>query len=188
MCRCNISYLEEWLKDRKLQGSNAMNTLRPLCQAAWLLQVNKSTDGDAKEIVEECTELKPVQVPHTATRFFFSLNMASGVIPRDICLQIVKILNSYTPIDDFEKRVSPSFVRKVQVSPAVFRPPVGRIQPECSVCSSLQSMLQDRDGSAQLMFDLDYRFQVTFPFCPSTQALELLQVPSSLNLAFLTRI
>lgn len=103
-------------------------------------------------------------------------------------MQIVKILNSYTPIDDFEKRVSPSFVRKVQVSPAVFRPPVGRIQPDCSVCSSLQSMLQDRDGSAQLMFDSDYRFQVTFPFCPSTQALELLQVPSSLNLAFLTRI
>lgn len=49
-------------------------------------------------------------------------------------------------------------------------------------------MLQDREGSAQLMFDSDYRFQVTFPFCPSTQALELLQVPSSLNLAFLTRI
>lgn len=30
--------------------------------------------------------------------------------------QIVKILNSYTPIDDFEKRVAPSFVRKVQAS------------------------------------------------------------------------
>lgn len=69
--RCNISYLEEWLKDRKLQGSNAINTLRPLCQAAWLLQVNKSTDGDAKEIVEECTELKPVQVPHTGDTVFF---------------------------------------------------------------------------------------------------------------------
>lgn len=83
---------------------------------------------------------------------------------KHLFLQIVKILNSYTPIDDFEKRVSSSFVRKVQ------------------------SMLQDRDGSAQLMFDSDYRFQVTFPFCPSTQALELLQVPSSLNLGFLTRI
>lgn len=31
------------------------------------------------------------------------------------CSQIIKILNSYTPIDDFEKRVTPSFVRKVQV-------------------------------------------------------------------------
>uniref|UniRef100_A0A3Q3WH83 Uncharacterized protein n=1 Tax=Mola mola TaxID=94237 RepID=A0A3Q3WH83_MOLML len=136
--RCNISYLEEWLKDRKLQSSNAINTLRPLSQAAWLLQVNKSTDDDAKDITEKCTELRPVQ--------------------------IVKILNSYTPIDDFEKRVTSSFVRKVQL------------------------LLQHRDGSTQLMLDADHRFQVTFPYCPSAQALELLQVPSSLNLGFLTRI
>ncbi|XP_076588859.1 unconventional myosin-Vc isoform X2 [Chaetodon auriga] len=136
--RCNISYLEEWVKEKELQSSNAIDTLRPLSQAAWLLQVNKSTDDDAKEITEKCTELNPVQ--------------------------IVKILNSYTPIDDFEKRVTSSFVRKVQ------------------------SLLQDRDGSSQLMLDSDYRFQVTFPFCPSSQALELLQVPSSLHLGFLTRI
>lgn len=127
-----------------------------------------------------------------ATPFLFS-RPECGVIPPNICLQIVKILNSYTPIDDFEKRVSPSFVRKVQVSSAGFPWTVGRNRPagrppDCPVCSRLQSMLQDRDGSAQLMFDSDYRFQVTFPFCPSTQALELLQVPSSLNLAFLTRI
>uniref|UniRef100_A0A4W6D387 Myosin VC n=1 Tax=Lates calcarifer TaxID=8187 RepID=A0A4W6D387_LATCA len=88
--RCNISYLEEWLKEKDLQSSNAIDTLRPLSQAAWLLQVNKSTDEDAKEITEKCTELNSVQ--------------------------IVKILNSYTPIDDFEKRVTSSFVRKVQVS------------------------------------------------------------------------
>uniref|UniRef100_A0A3P8VPC6 G protein subunit beta 5 n=1 Tax=Cynoglossus semilaevis TaxID=244447 RepID=A0A3P8VPC6_CYNSE len=136
--RCNISYLEEWLKEKELQRSNAMDTLRPLSQAAWLLQVNKSTDEDAKEINEKCTELSPVQ--------------------------IVKILNSYTPIDDFEKRVSSSFVRKVQ------------------------SLLQDREGSTQLMLDTDYRFQVMFPFSASSQALELLQVPNSLHLGFLNRI
>uniref|UniRef100_A0A669EAX3 Myosin VC n=1 Tax=Oreochromis niloticus TaxID=8128 RepID=A0A669EAX3_ORENI len=136
--RCNISYLEEWLKEKELQSSNAMDTLEPLAQAAWLLQVNKSTDEDAKEIIEKCCELSPVQ--------------------------IVKILNSYTPIDDFEKRVTSSFVRKVQ------------------------SLLQDHEGSAQLMLDADYRFQVTFPFCTSTQALELLQVPNSLHLDFLNRI
>ncbi|XP_056138617.1 unconventional myosin-Vc [Lampris incognitus] len=136
--RCNISYLEEWLKEKGLQSSNAIDTLKPLSQAAWLLQVNKSTNEDAKEITETCTELNPVQ--------------------------IVKILNSYTPIDDFEKRVAPSFVRKVQ------------------------SLLQDHEGSTQLMLDTQYRFQVTFPFCPSSQALELLQVPSSLQLGFLTRI
>ncbi|KAM9854201.1 unconventional myosin-Vc [Aulostomus maculatus] len=136
--RCNISYLEEWLKEKELQSSNAIDTLRPLSQAAWLLQVNKSTDDDAKEISEKCSELNPVQ--------------------------IVKILNSYTPIDDFEKRVASSFVRKVQ------------------------SLLQDREGSTHLMLDTDYRFQVTFPFCSSSQALELLQVPSSLHLDFLTKI
>ncbi|KAG7281021.1 hypothetical protein CRUP_016653 [Coryphaenoides rupestris] len=136
--RCNISYLEEWLKDKGLQGSSAMDTLKPLSQAAWLLQVNKTNDEDAREIAEQCTELSPVQ--------------------------IIKILNSYTPIDDFEKRVTSSFVRKVQ------------------------ALLQDHEGSTQLMLDTQYRFQVTFPFCPSTQALELLQVPSSLQLGFLTRL
>lgn len=65
--RCNISYLEEWLKEKELQNSSAIETLRPLAQAAWLLQVNKSTDEDAKEIAEKCTELNPVQVAPSVT-------------------------------------------------------------------------------------------------------------------------
>ncbi|KAJ3597016.1 hypothetical protein NHX12_003416 [Muraenolepis orangiensis] len=108
---CNISYLEEWLKEKGLQNSTVMDTLKPLSQVAWLLQVNKTTDEDAKEIAEKCTELNTVQ-----------------------------------------------------------------------------ALLQDHEGSTQLMLDTQYRFQVTFPFCPSAQALELLQVPSSLQLAFLTRL
>uniref|UniRef100_A0A8C9SPT5 Myosin VC n=1 Tax=Scleropages formosus TaxID=113540 RepID=A0A8C9SPT5_SCLFO len=136
--RCNISYLEEWLKEKDLQSSSAIDTMEPLSQAAWLLQVNKSTDEDAQQIAKMCTELSPVQ--------------------------IVKILNSYTPIDDFEKRVSPSFVRKVQ------------------------DRVGSGAGSAQLMLDTQYRYQVIFPFVPSPQALELIQVPSSLKLNFLTRI
>lgn len=63
LSRCNISYLDEWLKERKLQSSEAIHTLKPLSQAAWLLQVNKSNDDDAKEIAEKCTDLRPVQVP-----------------------------------------------------------------------------------------------------------------------------
>ncbi|XP_058854700.1 unconventional myosin-Vc-like isoform X2 [Acipenser ruthenus] len=136
--RCNISYLEEWLKEKNLQGSCAIDTMEPLCQTAWLLQVNKSTDEDAKEICERCSGLSAIQV--------------------------VKILNSYTPIDDFEKRVAPSFVRKVQ------------------------SILQGNEGSSQLMLDSKYLFQVTFPFSPSPQALEVIQVPSSLKVGFLTRL
>ncbi|KFV84686.1 Unconventional myosin-Vc [Struthio camelus australis] len=136
--RCNISYLEEWLKDKNLQSSNAKETLEPLSQAAWLLQVKKITDDDAKEIYEHCTSLSTVQ--------------------------IVKILNSYTPIDDFEKRVTPSFVRKVQ------------------------AMLNNREDAPQLMLDTKHLFQVTFPFTPSPYALEMIQVPSSFKLGFLTRV
>ncbi|KFO94087.1 Unconventional myosin-Vc, partial [Buceros rhinoceros silvestris] len=136
--RCNISYLEEWLKDKNLQSSNAKETLEPLSQAAWLLQVKKITDDDAKEICEHCTSLSTVQ--------------------------IVKILNSYTPIDDFEKRVAPSFVRKVQ------------------------AMLIHREDAPQLMLDTKYLFQVTFPYTPSPHALEMIQVPSSFKLGFLTRV
>ncbi|KAM8972266.1 unconventional myosin-Vc [Pelodytes ibericus] len=136
--RCNISYLEEWLQGKNLQGSTAKETLEPLSQAAWLLQVKKIKDEDAKEICKRCSALSTVQ--------------------------IVKILNSYTPIDDFEKRVTPSFVRKVQ------------------------SMLNNREDGSQLMVDSKYLFQVTFPFSPSPHGLEMIQIPSSLKLGFLTRI
>lgn len=136
--RCNISYLEEWLKDKNLQTSTAKDTLEPLSQAAWLLQVKKTTDSDAKEIAECCTSLSAVQV--------------------------IKILTSYTPIDDFEKRVTPSFVRRVQ------------------------ALLSGREDPAQLMLDTKYLFPVTFPFSASPHALELLQVPSSLKLGFLHRL
>ncbi|XP_053783636.1 unconventional myosin-Vc isoform X2 [Desmodus rotundus] len=136
--RCNISYLEEWLKDKNLQKSLAKETLEPLSQAAWLLQVKKTTDSDAKEIYERCTSLSAVQ--------------------------IIKILNSYTPIDDFEKRVAPSFVRKVQ------------------------ALLNSREDSSQLMLDTRYLFQVTFPFTPSPHALEMIEIPSSFKLGFLHRL
>ncbi|XP_007422237.1 unconventional myosin-Vc isoform X2 [Python bivittatus] len=136
--RCNISYLEEWLKEKNLQSSSAKETLEPLSQAAWLLQVKKITEEDAKEISECCTTLSAVQ--------------------------IVKILNSYTPIDDFEKRIAPSFVRKVQ------------------------AMLNNRQNSTQLMLDTKHLFQVTFPFTPSPHPLEMIEIPSSFKLGFLTRI
>uniref|UniRef100_A0A8B9S0G5 Myosin VC n=1 Tax=Accipiter nisus TaxID=211598 RepID=A0A8B9S0G5_9AVES len=80
--RCNISYLEEWLKDKNLQSSNAKETLEPLSQAAWLLQVKKITDDDAKEICEHCTSLSTVQVHSSAfhiTTSAHSLPPSSGM-------------------------------------------------------------------------------------------------------------
>lgn len=71
--RCNISYLEEWLKEKELQSFSVIDTLRPLSQAAWLLQVNKSTDEDAKEITDKCTELNSVQVLYSVACSTFDL-------------------------------------------------------------------------------------------------------------------
>lgn len=61
--------------------------LQPIVQAAQLLQARK-TDEDVNSVCEMCNKL-------TAN-------------------QIVKILNLYTPADDFETRVPVSFIKKVQ--------------------------------------------------------------------------
>jgi myosin-5 len=62
--------LEEWLKDKNVQSSLAKETLEPLSQAAWLLQVKKTTDSDAKEIAQCCTSLSAVQVSGLAQLLF----------------------------------------------------------------------------------------------------------------------
>ncbi|MEQ2211443.1 hypothetical protein XENOCAPTIV_001238 [Xenoophorus captivus] len=99
MCSCRkgmqISYLEEWLKETELQSSGAIDTLRPLAQAAWLLQVNKSTNEDAKEITEKCTELNPVQVLHVSSTHFLMVF--------DVCFTLKPKLASNLPdCQDFE--------------------------------------------------------------------------------------
>lgn len=53
---------------------------------------------------------------------------------------------------------------------------------------SLQTRLRDRCESPQLLMDTKMIYPVTFPFNPSCLALETIQIPSSLNLAFLTRV
>lgn len=52
----------------------------------------------------------------------------------------------------------------------------------------LQTRLRDRCESPQLLMDTKMIYPVTFPFSPSSLALETIQIPSSLNLAFLTRV
>lgn len=55
--------------------------MKPLSQAAWLLQVNKTTDGDAKEIIETCTELNPVQVLDTVVHLALLEIMSISLMP-----------------------------------------------------------------------------------------------------------
>uniref|UniRef100_A0A669AZT7 Unconventional myosin-Va n=1 Tax=Oreochromis niloticus TaxID=8128 RepID=A0A669AZT7_ORENI len=136
--RYNVSQLEEWLRDKGLMTCGAKETLEPLIQAAQLLQVKKKTDEDAEAICSMCHALTTAQ--------------------------IVKVLNLYTPVNEFEERVSVAFIR------------------------TIQTRLRDRCESPQLLMDTKMIYPVTFPFNPSCLALETIQIPSSLNLGFLTRV
>ncbi|KAM3877478.1 unconventional myosin-Va isoform 1-T1 [Diretmus argenteus] len=136
--RYNVSQLEEWLRDKSLMLCGAKETLEPLIQAAQLLQVKKKTDEDAEAICSMCHALTTAQ--------------------------IVKVLNLYTPVNEFEERVSVSFIR------------------------TIQTRLRDRCETPQLLMDTKTIYPVTFPFNPSSLALETIQIPGSLNLGFLTRV
>ncbi|XP_053573459.1 unconventional myosin-Va isoform X2 [Bombina bombina] len=136
--RYNVSQLEEWLRDKNLMNSGAKETLEPLIQAAQLLQVKKKTDEDAEAICSMCNALTTAQ--------------------------IVKVLNLYTPVNEFEERVLVSFIRNIQMR------------------------LRDRKDSPQLLMDSKHTFPVTFPFNPSSLALETIQIPGSLGLGFISRV
>ena len=64
-----------------------------LLQATQLLQARKSEE-DVSGICDMCDKLR--------------------------VSQIIKILNVYTPADEFEERVSPAFVRKIRTKLQVF--------------------------------------------------------------------
>uniref|UniRef100_A0A1A8KZZ0 Myosin VB n=2 Tax=Nothobranchius TaxID=28779 RepID=A0A1A8KZZ0_9TELE len=136
--RYNTSQLEEWLRANNLFQSKASSTLDPIIQAAQLLQVKKKTSQDAEAICSLCTALN-VQ-------------------------QIVKILNLYTPLNEFEERVTVSFIRNIQ------------------------GCLQERNDPPQLLVDTKHTFPVLFPFTPSALSLETIHIPASLGLDFLVRV
>ncbi|KAM7002579.1 LOW QUALITY PROTEIN: unconventional myosin-Va-like [Tautogolabrus adspersus] len=136
--RYNVWQLEEWLAERGLQDCGAKETLEPLVQAAQLLQIKKKTEEDAKAICTMCTALTTAQ--------------------------IVKVLTLYTPVIEFEERVSMAFI------------------------TMIKNLLSGRVESSTLMMDSKKIFSVTIPFTPSSVALETIQIPASLNLAFLKRI
>ncbi|KAI1881956.1 hypothetical protein AGOR_G00245380 [Albula goreensis] len=136
--RYNISQLEEWIRGKNLQQTGAVTTMEPLIQAAQLLQVKKKTSQDAEAICSMCTALS--------------------------MQQIVKILNLYTPLNEFEERVTVSFIRNIQ------------------------GQLQERNDTPQLLVDTKHTFPVLFPYTPSALSLETLHIPACLNLDFLNRV
>ncbi|XP_060092161.1 unconventional myosin-Vb isoform X4 [Heteronotia binoei] len=136
--RFNISQLEEWLRGKNLQQSGAAETMEPLIQAAQLLQLKKKTSEDAEAICSLCTALTTQQ--------------------------IVKILNLYTPVNEFEERVTVGFIRNIQAH------------------------LQERSDPPQLLLDFKYMFPVLFPFSPSSLTMDSIHIPASLNLEFLNKV
>ncbi|XP_022624059.1 unconventional myosin-Vb isoform X1 [Seriola dumerili] len=136
--RYNTSQMEEWLRGNNLYQSKAAATLEPIIQAAQLLQVKKKTSQDGEAICSLCSALTTQQ--------------------------IVKILNLYTPLNEFEERVTVSFIRNIQ------------------------NRLQERNDPPQLLVDTKHTFPVLFPYTPSALSLETLHIPASLGLDFLIRV
>ncbi|XP_051807494.1 unconventional myosin-Va-like [Acanthochromis polyacanthus] len=136
--RYNVWQLEEWLTERELTDCGAKETLEPLIQAAQLLQIKKKTEADARAICTMSTALTTAQ--------------------------ILKVLTLYTPVIEFEERVTTGFIE------------------------TIKNLLKDRGESATLMMDTKKIFSVTVPFTPSSVALETIQIPASLKLSFLTRL
>ena len=102
--------------------------------------------------------------------------------PRIVETQIVKILNLYTPSNEFEGKVSISFIRKVQ----------DRLKArdmELTASSGGEILdVQKADMKNTLLMDTRFTFPVRFPFCSSAIALEEITVPELLNLPFLKRV
>ncbi|XP_057645310.1 unconventional myosin-Vb isoform X2 [Chionomys nivalis] len=136
--RYNISQLEEWLRGKNLHQSGAVQTMEPLIQAAQLLQLKKKTQEDAEAICSLCASLSTQQ--------------------------IVKILNLYTPLNEFEERVTVSFIR------------------------TIQAQLQERNDPQQLLLDSKHMFPVLFPFNPSSLTMDSIHIPACLNLEFLNEV
>ncbi|XP_072100608.1 unconventional myosin-Vb-like isoform X2 [Mobula birostris] len=135
--RNNVSQLTEWLRSRSLHQSGAVEVLEPLVQASQLLQLNKVTDADAEVVCSMCTLLTQPQ--------------------------IVKILTLYTPMNEFEERVTVTFIK------------------------TIQNRLVGRSPSRQLLMDLKHVFAVNFPIIPSPMNLEEIRIPEVLQLDFLKR-
>ena len=84
--RFNISLLEQFVRDSRLQDSGACETLDPIIQTCQLLQSRK-TDADLNAICEMCSKLT--------------------------IAQIQRILFLYTPLDSYEEKLTRQFIDKV---------------------------------------------------------------------------
>ncbi|XP_048478545.1 unconventional myosin-Va [Plutella xylostella] len=145
--RYNISHLETWVKENMAEHGQKtveeiLHLLKPITQAVHLLQARKSM-ADVQSTVEMCADLN--------------------------VMQVCKILNMYTPAEDYEVKVTKEFIHEIQ-----------------------RSMLERNPQGADkqnLLMDLKMIFSVMFPFDPSPIRLEDIELPEVLGLQdLLTKI
>ncbi|CAG0897085.1 unnamed protein product [Darwinula stevensoni] len=144
--RYNLSSLEDWGRSRKMNGE-VLDSLKPVIQASQLLQAKKS-DENVAAICEMCNKLTPAQIN--------------------------KLLMLYTPADEYEEKVAPSFIRKVQSELARTRGDATSASP-----GPMQTTL---------LMDTKFTYAIRFPFTPSSIRLEDIELPSALRLNFLNKI
>ncbi|XP_022816864.1 unconventional myosin-Va isoform X1 [Spodoptera litura] len=147
--RYNISHLETWIKEHLAEyGQKSveeiLGVLKPITQAVQLLQARKSMQ-DVQSTVDMCANLT--------------------------AMQVCKILNMYTPAEEYEVKVTREFIHEIQ------------------------KKMQEKTGAnpdkdpQNLLMDTKMIFSVQFPFNPSSIRLEAIELPEVLELeGLLTKI
>ncbi|KAJ8704631.1 hypothetical protein PYW07_011819 [Mythimna separata] len=147
--RYNLSHLETWIKEHLAEyGQKSveeiLSVLQPITQAVQLLQARKSMQ-DVQSTVDMCPNLN--------------------------AMQVCKILNMYTPAEEYEVKVTREFIHETQ------------------------KKMQEKAGTnpdkeqQNLLMDSKMIFSVQFPFNPSSIRLEAVEIPEVLELeGLLTKI
>ncbi|XP_013136576.1 PREDICTED: unconventional myosin-Va [Papilio polytes] len=147
--RYNISHLEIWIKEHLAEyGQKSveeiLGVLKPITQAVQLLQARKSM-SDVDSTVDMCADLT--------------------------AMQVCKILNMYTPAEEYEVKVTRDFIHEIQKKMQERAGPKTTKEPQ------------------NLLMDTKMIYSVQFPFNPSPIRLEDIEVPEVLELdGLLTKI
>ncbi|XP_049882517.1 unconventional myosin-Va isoform X2 [Pectinophora gossypiella] len=147
--RYNISHLETWIKENLAEyGQKSveeiLSVLKPITQAVQLLQARKSM-ADVQSTVDMCCNLT--------------------------AMQVCKILNMYTPAEEYEVKVTREFIHEIQKKMQERAGPLADKEPQ------------------NLLMDSKMIFSVQFPFSASPIRLEDIELPEVLGLdGLLTKI
>ncbi|GBP44761.1 Unconventional myosin-Va [Eumeta japonica] len=122
--RYNISHLETWIKERLAEYGqknveDILSVLKPITQAVQLLQARKSM-ADVQSTVDMCSNLT--------------------------AMQVCKILNMYTPAEEYEVKVTREFIHEIQKKMLERAGPDGDKQPTDTALGKCAARWRGRAG------------------------------------------